>query len=401
MHILSKLSLFLRSRPIRRLRNHPVMVPAIVFTALLLLSGIGALTFGRKVVQPPNSHIVILYNDKTTQTIPSRDKTVGEMIKRLNIRIDPGDVVEPAVDTPIIQDNFHVNIYRATPVTIVDADKKTATLSAATEPRTVAKHAGVEVYPEDKLRPAAPDVAVRDGVIGEELVIDRATPATINLYGTPVPIRTHAKTVGEALKDKHVEVAKSDTVMPDASTPLTANMSIFVIRNGIQLTTSEETIPMPIQTVDDDSLTSGTTVVRQVGAVGKKVVTYQIKVENGVEVSRTAIQEVVAVPPVPQIVAVGTIPLAGSLQQWLATLRNCESGGNYQTNTGNGYYGAYQFSQSTWDSLRTGYERADLAPPGVQDQAIITNTLRSAGLRTQNPGCYHKFGLSNKPPANQ
>ncbi len=32
-----------------------------------------------------------------------------------------------------------------------------------------------------------------------------------------------------------------------------------------------------------------------------------------------------------------------------AALRECESGGNYGINTGNGYFGAYQFSQSTWD----------------------------------------------------
>jgi hypothetical protein len=32
-------------------------------------------------------------------------------------------------------------------------------------------------------------------------------------------------------------------------------------------------------------------------------------------------------------------------------LRNCESGGNYATNTGNGYYGAYQFNAGTWRGI--------------------------------------------------
>jgi len=32
-------------------------------------------------------------------------------------------------------------------------------------------------------------------------------------------------------------------------------------------------------------------------------------------------------------------------------VRNCESGDNYQANTGNGYYGAYQFSEGTWQSV--------------------------------------------------
>ncbi len=60
-----------------------------------------------------------------------------------------------------------------------------------------------------------------------------------------------------------------------------------------------------------------------------------------------------------------------------ARLRDCESHGNYSTNTGNGYYGAYQFSAGTWRSMNTGYERADLAPPEVQDDAARRLQARS------------------------
>lgn len=87
-----------------------------------------------------------------------------------------------------------------------------------------------------------------------------------------------------------------------------------------------------------------------------------------------------------------------SLQQWLYKLRMCESTNNYKANTGNGYFGAYQFLDSTWDYWKTGYARADLAPPSVQDATIIKNTNATEGLSTQNPGCYVKMGLSNYPP---
>jgi hypothetical protein len=53
----------------------------------------------------------------------------------------------------------------------------------------------------------------------------------------------------------------------------------------------------------------------------------------------------------------------------LYQLRMCESGGNYGINTGNGYYGAYQFSLETWRSLGFGgYPNA--ASPGTQDAAV-------------------------------
>jgi hypothetical protein len=35
----------------------------------------------------------------------------------------------------------------------------------------------------------------------------------------------------------------------------------------------------------------------------------------------------------------------------LAAIAQCESGGNPGTNTGNGFYGKYQFTQSTWNSV--------------------------------------------------
>ncbi len=49
-----------------------------------------------------------------------------------------------------------------------------------------------------------------------------------------------------------------------------------------------------------------------------------------------------------------------------ACIRSRESGGNYATNTGNGYYGAYQFKLSTWRSVG-GTGLPNQAPPAVQD----------------------------------
>jgi uncharacterized protein YabE (DUF348 family) len=287
------------------LRKHPFVLPVSVFLLLFMVSAVAFIQFGSSVAAPSDSHIVILFHDKQTQTIPSHDQTVGDLIKRLKLRVNPGDVVEPSLDTQIVQDNFHVNIYRAQPVTVVDGTHKTATLSAAVEPRTVAAQAGVVVYPEDYIKPAPPDRAIKDGVVGEELVVDRAVPASINLYGTPINIRTHAKTVGEVIKEKKIALAAGDHLTPDAQTPVTAGMAIFVIRSGTQIITTEQAIPAPVQIVEDGSLTFGTTVVRQAGVAGKQVTTYQIQTKNGVEVSRQEIQVVVEVPPVPQIIARG------------------------------------------------------------------------------------------------
>lgn len=49
---------------------------------------------------------------------------------------------------------------------------------------------------------------------------------------------------------------------------------------------------------------------------------------------------------------------------------NCESGGDPTTNTGNGYYGAYQFDSGTWDAYGDpAYGEASEAPMDVQTAA--------------------------------
>ena len=54
---------------------------------------------------------------------------------------------------------------------------------------------------------------------------------------------------------------------------------------------------------------------------------------------------------------------------WLR-LRQCESGNNYAINTGNGYYGAYQFDLGTWRSVGgTGYPHQ--AGPAEQDARAL------------------------------
>ena len=51
----------------------------------------------------------------------------------------------------------------------------------------------------------------------------------------------------------------------------------------------------------------------------------------------------------------------------------CESGGDYSANTGNGYYGGYQFDSQTWDAYGdSSYAEASDAPPAVQDQAAAS-----------------------------
>jgi resuscitation-promoting factor RpfA len=73
-----------------------------------------------------------------------------------------------------------------------------------------------------------------------------------------------------------------------------------------------------------------------------------------------------------------------------ARLRQCESGGRYNINTGNGFYGAYQFHPRTWRGL--GYPGLPhQAPPEMQDDAARKLQARSGW--GQWPACSRRLGL--------
>lgn len=81
---------------------------------------------------------------------------------------------------------------------------------------------------------------------------------------------------------------------------------------------------------------------------------------------------------------------AASVSTWDAVAQ-CESGGNWSINTGNGYYGGLQFSQSSWAAAGgTQYAaRADLA--SKSQQITVAEKL----LDMQGPGAWSCAGAGN------
>lgn len=289
----------------RELHKHPFAVPVVTFVLLSFMTMAAWVVLGSRTLNPDDAHVVQLSVDGRKQSLPTRATTVQDFLDRAKVTLDEGDVVEPAPDAAIDGDNFRINVYRARPVTIFDGDKRVQALSAATTARSVAAQAGIEVFPEDNLKQEVSSDVLRDQVIGEKITIERAIPVNLNLYGTQVVVRTHAATVAELLEEKNVSLAAGDNLQPTAETAISANMQIFITRSGTQISTVEEPIPMKVETIEDPTLSLGTKTLRQKGSPGKKLVTYQIDLQNGQEIGRRVIQEVRILEPVTEIVARG------------------------------------------------------------------------------------------------
>jgi resuscitation-promoting factor RpfB len=287
-------------------RLHRAVIPLVTFCLLLMVSVGGYLFFTHdNRVATTDSLVVIISHDKVEQTVPTRQTTVGELLHKLNIPLKEGDIVEPDASTEIKQDDFRINVYRAVPIEVVDNGHRTFTFSAATTPRSIAKQSGATLYAEDKLVTKPVTNFLEDGTLGQQVTIDRATPITFNLYGNTVNVRTQAKTVGDLLKEKNITLGKDDSVQPVAATPLTPGGQVFLLRQGTKITSVTEDIPMPQDVIVDNGLAFGTSAIRQQGSPGQKVITYQLNLQNGKEISRTAIQTVTTREPVKQIVVQG------------------------------------------------------------------------------------------------
>ena len=364
---------------------------------LMLVGGLffvnQALADATKPAAKAGEKLVTIYDRGAEKTIVTKARTIREALKLSKVSIDERqDVVEPSLDSEMVAEKYNINIFRARPITIVDGNKRLKVTTAEQTPALIAKAAGIEVFEEDKTTLSNSDNVAVDGA-NMVMKIDRASMVNFVLYGKESVIRTHAKTVGELLKEKNIDPKKDDTLSVDRSAKIIPGMKIELWRNGKQTITAEEDVKFEVEKVQDANRDSGYREVKQAGENGKKNVTYEIEMKNGVEVSRKEIASVVTKEPKRQIEIVGTkssTSFSGSFSEALARLRSCE--GSYTSNTGNGYYGAYQFDKRTWGNYG-GYELASDAPAAVQDEKAW-QTYKARGWQPW-PTCKVKMGLQD------
>ncbi|MGI5424847.1 transglycosylase family protein [Streptomyces sp. CA-179760] len=80
-------------------------------------------------------------------------------------------------------------------------------------------------------------------------------------------------------------------------------------------------------------------------------------------------------------------------------IAQCESGGNWHINTGNGYYGGLQFAPSTWSAYGgTAYAATADRASKPQQIAVATKVQRAQGWGAW-PTCSARAGASGSAPA--
>ena len=148
-----------------------------------------------------------------------------------------------------------------------------------------------------------------------------------------------------------------------------------LVFTDVRTVTKKVTEAVAFDTVErtDSSMYEDESETVRAGQAGSRRVVYEITFENGKVVDRKALKATVLREPVDAIVRVGTkerpvaptTNFAGGSTVW-DQLAQCESGGNWAINTGNGYYGGLQFNLGTW---RPTAARATRTPPAARPRS--------------------------------
>lgn len=261
------------------------------------------------IVQPAfandgEGRLVTVYDRGIKSVFLSNKATLGEALDAQGITLDSRDVVEPTIDEELIASEYHVNIYRARPVTVIDGQVRLRTISAHQTAQHIAQDAGITVYEEDETTLLPSEDFIGDGA-GLQLSISRATTLMLDLYGRKTEIRTQSDTVGQMLREKSISLSDEVRVSVPETTPITAGMEIRVWREGQQTVSTDQEIPFASKIVYDADRPLGYRDVQTRGTPGVVSVTYRVEIREGVEVSKQEIASLVVRNPTDQIEVIG------------------------------------------------------------------------------------------------
>ncbi|MFZ1250052.1 MAG: ubiquitin-like domain-containing protein [Candidatus Microsaccharimonas sp.] len=273
--------------------------------------------------QSQSGRLITVHDRGAEKAFITTKATLKEALIEHDIQLDDKDAVEPSLDEKLVAPDYQVNIYRARPVTVIDGATRTKVVTPYQSAERIVSDANIQLHSEDTVALKRSADIVGDGA-GLQLTIDRAVPLVIDLYGTKTEVRTQAETVGEMLKEKNIDLGVDGRASASSETPISQGMEIRIWREGKQTVSAEEPVAFDTEQIKDADRPIGYKEVQTAGQAGKQTVTYEIDIQNGVEVTRTKIAAITTVQPVKQVEIVGskpnTLPYTGggTKSEWLA-----------------------------------------------------------------------------------
>jgi uncharacterized protein YabE (DUF348 family) len=361
------------------------IIPVVVAgaTALALAGG----TFGYATM----NKAVTLSVDGQASEVRTGAGTVGDLLHSEGIEVSDHDVVAPGL-TAKLNEGSRVAVRFGREVTFnVDGKPQTIWTTATTVDQAVSAlgidTAGAELSTS------------RSSSIGREgLDVDIATEKqiVIKVAGKKRSFTTTAQTVGEALSEAKIAVDSDDKISIAKTAALVDGAKFSYTRVDVKRVTKKQKVAYGTVRKESGKIAKGVTKIDKAGVSGARAVTYRVVRHNGKIISRKKVGSKITRKPVTQIVLVGTkAPKTSSAPSVAAggvwdKIAQCESGGNWSINTGNGFYGGLQFTLSTWHA----YGGSGMPNQASRAQQIaVAKKVQAAQGWGAWPACTSKLGL--------
>jgi uncharacterized protein YabE (DUF348 family) len=375
-----------RTRPAPLTGRRGPKVAALVALLLLTVASGSALAMDKAIT------VTVDGQDRTVHTFAG---DVQGVLAAAGIAASPQDRVEPALTTDLVSGD-QVIVDRARMLTVTQGGQTRNVWTTAASIDEALKGMGVTVAPIQMS--LSPDTPIPMSGLDVQIEVSHAV-TLVDGTGAPQDVTSNAGTVAGLLAERGITLGPDDVSVPSSDTPLTDGLQVHLVRNGEGEVVEVRKIDPPVQEIEDPELPRGRKQVVDPGKPGEQTAVMRVYVQNGQEVRREQIRGGASTPPSPRIVKVGTnddkpaVPQISDGAVW-DQLANCEAGGNWAINSGNGYYGGVQFDASTWRA----YGGAQYAPlphqASREEQIAVASKVRdSRGGFSAWPACARKLGL--------
>ena len=343
---------------------------------------------------------VTLSVDGEESEVTTFGDNVGEVLAGEDVDLTDRDVVQPSVDTAIDDGTrIAVRYARELELTVDGAESSywvTATSVGEALGQIGSRFVGADLS-ESRSSPLG-----RDG-----LELEVVTPKRVTLVTKAGPRRlvTTELTVAEVVDSAGITVDRDDEVSPLGGREVKDGMRVVVTNITKKVRKVTESISYGTSVRYSDAMYEDQSRVSRSGRDGAVRLQVRVVRADGTVRSRKVVDRTVVSSPVNRVEVHGTKERpapptpptpsypSGDSSVW-DSLAQCESGGNWAINTGNGYYGGLQFNLGTWQSYGGGAYAAYPNEASREQQIAIATKLRDAsGGYGAWPACAASLGL--------
>ena len=353
---------------------------------------LGTLAIGGVVAAGTQKDVTVDVNGETIE-LATFSGDVSGALQAAGVQVGAEDLVSPAPSEDLF-DGQTISVRHATPVAVtIDGVEHTMSSTALTVDDFLK---GLkDVTPGASVKAAGLDAKAEKLSEGMELEIVSPKFIKVNDGSKITYTRIAAKTVEDVIAERGIGVDEDDRVYPALDTPVTEGMSIKVD----QVSTTDYEVVEPFEAepnyVDDPELEEGTEQVVEPGQPGERVLTHRLIMVDGKKESNEVIKTVETRPATAATIARGTKPSAPAVAAGSVwdTLAMCESTGNWNINTGNGFSGGLQFTPSTWLAFGGGQYAPEAWMASREQQIAVAQNVQAAQGWGAWPACTAKMGL--------